>query len=431
VVLAVLSDEAPTYLVAYVVPDPRAATESVAALRRRLRERLPEYMVPAVIVPMTALPRNERGKVERRSLPAAPERASGEPPATQWEKVVADLWGEVLGLDEIHLDDDFMALGADSLTAEEMLAQAGDRFSVSLVTSDLLEAPTLREFSHRVSLGSASLPSHPDVVSLGGRGTATPVFCFAGGGALALGFAPIARHFGDRPVYAFQSHGLERRALPDRTVEAAADRALALMRVIQPSGPYLVVGHSFGGLVALEVARRLTDAGQEVALVGLLDTFLLTGLTAQDASAAAQVAQGAMVPQRLDTPPGRLSGGIQVLDGLLRRVLPDGVPQLPEWGRHARSKVAGVVTFAGQRQFDAHFDHTVKVARRHQPKPYDGAVLLITAENNPQGAETWAPVLTGPLEVRDMPCEHSSMIREPHAAQVAAHLAEQIDALGL
>ncbi|MBM9469407.1 alpha/beta fold hydrolase [Nakamurella leprariae] len=414
VVVPVKTPDAPTFLAAYVVPDPRAAVESVAALRRRLRDRLPEYMVPAVLVPLAALPRTERGKVDRTALPPAHRRPAGAPPTTQWELVVADLWSELLGLDGVGLDDDFMAMGADSLVAEQMLAAAADRFGVQLVTSDLVESPTLREFSRRISLGTSSLPTHPDVVALGGRGAGTPVFCFAGGGSLALGFAPIASHLGDRPVYAFQAHGLEWRATPDRTVQAATDRALALLRVLQPRGPYVLLGHSFGGLLALEAARRLSEAGEEVALVAMLDTFLIGGPASQQRSPSEAVEAAA--PRS-----GRIAGA-------LRGALPAGLPERGQWGRHLRGRLAGVVPFRGQRQFDAFFDHTVRIAQRHRLQPWDGDVLLLAAQDYPYREQDWAPLLPGRLQVRDLACEHSSMIREPHASTVAEHLRAELAA---
>ena len=127
VVRPVVNPPAPTRLIAYVVSQPGLRPPSPAALRRSLRARIPEYMVPADIVHLSALPRNERGKVDRTQLPdvAAPALPESSEPMSQWELVVADIWSEVLGLEVIGLDQDFMALGGDSLSAEELFHHRG------------------------------------------------------------------------------------------------------------------------------------------------------------------------------------------------------------------------------------------------------------------------------------------------------------------
>ena len=183
-VVAVKAPPAPTRLVAYVVTKRGRRSASPAAIRKALRDLLPDYMVPTAIVPMAALPRNERGKVDRAALPEAPSLAMtlGEggtalPDADtydQWQLAVAQIWSEVLGLPSVGplqlpavgLDNDFAALGGDSLSAEEMLALVNDRLGVDLPSTDLLESPTVRTFAARARLGAAAVPSHPDVMTL-------------------------------------------------------------------------------------------------------------------------------------------------------------------------------------------------------------------------------------------------------------------------
>jgi amino acid adenylation domain-containing protein len=416
VVQAVTDPPAPTRLVAYVVPDPGVRTESPAALRRRLRARLPEYMVPAVVVALARLPRNERGKVDRRALPPAPDRESSERPSGQWELVLADIWERVLGLDQIGLDEDFMALGGDSLTVEEMLAAVRESVGVELVSTDLLAAPTLREFSARVRQGSAPLPRLPDVVLLQPDGGETPLFCFAGSGGLALSFRPLSRYFPDRRVYSFQAHGLERRAVPDWSVEKAAVRYLEFIRAVRPHGPYLLLGHSFGGLVALDVARRLTETGETVDLVTVLDTYL---------PRSSGVLPVAVAPPAVSAA-GDRGAGFPLTRALRRFLSPGGTPlwvNLPfRMVRRLRALSAGIIRFEGQRLFDAFFDQGVIVSGRYKLRPYAGRTLMMFAENNPNGPTEWEPLLTGPHRFSNVRSEHTSMLRDPHVADVAAEV---------
>ena len=213
-------------------------------------------------------------------------------------------------------------------------------------------------------------------------------------------------------MYAFQSHGLEKRALPDRTVEGAARRFLEIIRIVQPRGPYILLGHSFGGLVALEIARLLTEAGQRVEVVGLLDTYL-----PRTAAAQAQLAFEKMAERpSASTPLRRVREALQEQG---RRILPDGLPALQAWSRQARARLAGVIPFAGQRQFDAFFDHERLTLRRHEVLPYGGRAFLVRANENPDGTQDWNRLLTGSHEFFKITSEHSSLLREPHATELA------------
>ena len=418
VVTALVEPPAVTRLVAYVVGRPGRRTPAPAALRRALRERLPEYMVPAAIVPMPELPRNERGKVDRAKLPGAPslevEMVEGE--YDQWELVVGQIWAEVLGLRGVHLDEDFTALGGDSLSAEEMLAIVQARLGVDLRASELLEQPTLRAFARRVRVGAKSLPSHPDVVKVSearqpGR---PPVFCLSGAGALGLTFLPLSRYLPEHDVYAFQQHGLERRAVPDWSIQRTARRTVELMRIVQPRGPYLLVGHSLGGLVALEVAKLLTEGGEHVEHVAILDTYLPRSSAEQ-----AQLHFGRMQPTPVRNP--ALRAVKHGLDRMAKRILPAGVPVGEEFAKRVRAYGAGVLRYGGQKDFDALFDQASIVTRRHTPTPYAGAATFVLADGNPD-VDGWGDVLRGTTSTVRIESEHSSLLREPHVAELAAAL---------
>ncbi|MEW6559333.1 MAG: amino acid adenylation domain-containing protein [Pseudomonadota bacterium] len=125
----VLTTHAPTpddvRLVAYIVPAPGVAAASAADLRRSLRARLPDYMVPQHIVPLPALPLLPNGKLDRTALPApqpdAPDRMAdtraAEQPATPQERLIAAIWRELLGVDQVLRTDNFFDLGGHSLLA--------------------------------------------------------------------------------------------------------------------------------------------------------------------------------------------------------------------------------------------------------------------------------------------------------------------------
>jgi acyl carrier protein len=147
--LAMVREDAPgdRRLVAYAVPALGIHFEANAgaALRAWLAERLPEYLVPAAVVALDAFPLNPNGKVDRRALPApaAPARADGVAPRTETEVALAAVWAEVLRVERVYADDDFYALGGQSLLAAQVAARVRDRLGVELPLRHVFEAPTL------------------------------------------------------------------------------------------------------------------------------------------------------------------------------------------------------------------------------------------------------------------------------------------------
>ncbi|HEX8696632.1 MAG TPA: amino acid adenylation domain-containing protein [Longimicrobium sp.] len=138
-------------LVGYVVPADGAAP-AAEELRAHLAARLPEPMVPGAFVVLDALPLTPSGKVDRRALPA-PGRSgpkAGRPPSTPTEEALAELWGELLGVERVGADDSFFLLGGHSLLAMRLVAAVLERFEVELPLRAVFEAPTLAGVAARV-----------------------------------------------------------------------------------------------------------------------------------------------------------------------------------------------------------------------------------------------------------------------------------------
>jgi aryl carrier-like protein len=136
-------------LVAYVVPRSDHEVEP-AGLRGFLRARLPEPMVPSAFVVLDEFPVTPSGKLDRRALPV-PE-TQGTPASavatTPQEVALADLWAEVLGLDRVGVDDDFFALGGDSIRLLKLCARARE-LGIALTPRDLFEHPTIAGLAAR------------------------------------------------------------------------------------------------------------------------------------------------------------------------------------------------------------------------------------------------------------------------------------------
>jgi len=244
------------------------------ALRAHLRQILPPYLIPAVFVSLAAIPQTPSGKVDRqalqrRALPTgdAPRHA----PRTPAERQLVEIWAEVLQRPAatIGIDDDFFDLGGHSLLAVRLLARTSEGFGRRLPLAALFGAPTVRAFAERLADTDTATPAV--LVPIQSGDAAGALFAVPGAGGNVLSLRALARAFGpQQALYGLQSLGLDG-AAPAASVEQAAAANIAAMRERQPRGPYRLIGHSYGGTVAFEMARQLQAQGDDVAALILLD----------------------------------------------------------------------------------------------------------------------------------------------------------------
>ncbi|WP_345599935.1 amino acid adenylation domain-containing protein [Thermocatellispora tengchongensis] len=406
-------------LLAYVVTRPGAADP--ATLRAYAAGRLPEHMVPAAVVPLAALPLTRNGKLDRAALPVPTFAASpGRPPHDETEAELCAVFAGVLGLDRVGPDDGFFDLGGHSLLAVRLTGRIRARFGADLQVRDLFEAGTPAALARRLRLGVRSagaglevlLPLHP-------AGRLAPLFCVHPAAGLSWTYAGLAGPLGgDRPVYGLQARGLAREEEPAGSIGEMAEDYLAQIRRVQPAGPYHLLGWSFGGLVAHEMAVRLRERGEHVALLALLDAYP----PAPDARDA-RVAPGDA---------GDAADAAPSLAALLRHLGHDPVPERvgPEEAsailRRDGSPLAGIDPHALEALPAAAANHA-RLMRGHVPRRYDGDALLFTATRGAHGEpESWRPYVAGALAVHPVECAHHDMTRPRPIAEIGRVLAERL-----
>ena len=161
-------------LVGYVVSD--AEWEGEVELKARLRARLPEYMVPSVVVQLAEMPVNRRGKIDRQALPE-PDGARPElqtefiAPRTPVEHMLAEIWSQVLGIEKIGVKDNFFALGGQSILAAQVIGQVHAAINIELPVYDLFENPTIMDLARHIEtiLWTAQDLQSPVTVMADGR----------------------------------------------------------------------------------------------------------------------------------------------------------------------------------------------------------------------------------------------------------------------
>jgi len=248
-----------------------------------LRDRLPDYMVPAAVVPLPELPTTPAGKLDRRALP--PEHTTtlnGGAPRNSHEEQLCAFFSELLGVEKVGIEDDFFVLGGHSLLATRLSARIRKQFDVDMPVRTIIQYPTVAELA-ALLLAGAIPDEHVDsfaVVLPLNRDPGTgkpPVWFFHGGGGLGWAYFTYAPYLPDRPAYALQSRGFAGAETPARSVPEMIDDYLAQMLAIQPEGPFFLVGWSYGGPVVHAVATELARRGHRIELLAILDSQPASG----------------------------------------------------------------------------------------------------------------------------------------------------------
>ncbi|HEX7331486.1 MAG TPA: amino acid adenylation domain-containing protein, partial [Pyrinomonadaceae bacterium] len=285
-------------LVAYIV-----STHDAGQWRAWLSEKLPDYMVPSIFIPVDAFPLTRSGKIDRAALPAPGASTSREETYVaardQLEQSLVDLWQSVLNLEELGVYDNFFEVGGDSIKGAILINRLQQLLGEYVYVVALFDAPTVAQLANylrqhypkaldRVTGAAGSRISGPEVVESRaqegrewsplvalqrGDNNRPPFFFVHPVGGNVLCYGELAFHLGpEQPFYGLQSFGLTKGQPVLADITEMASRYIAAMRSVQAEGPYVLGGWSMGGLIAFEMAQQLQNVGQEVALLALLDT---------------------------------------------------------------------------------------------------------------------------------------------------------------
>ncbi|CUJ13051.1 type I polyketide synthase [Cognatishimia activa] len=225
-------------------------------------------------------------------------------PRNDVERTLTGFWQDLLGIEELGVQDNFFDLGGHSLIAVRLFAMVKKAYRIEFPISILFEAPTIEKCAELIierigdqTADSGDQPAQSEAIApesrythivpmhQAGNSQKAPFFLVAGMYGNVLNLRHLAHLIGaDRPFYGLQARGLFGDVAPHDDIEEAARDYLIELRSVQPHGPYMLGGFSGGGLTAYEMARQLKAVGEEVSLVVMLDTPLPVrrALTFQD-----------------------------------------------------------------------------------------------------------------------------------------------------
>ncbi|WP_185879214.1 non-ribosomal peptide synthase/polyketide synthase [Pseudomonas aeruginosa] len=264
-------------LLGYVVAEDGAdASGLLERLRERLKRDLPEYMVPAHLALLPAMPLTPNGKIDRKALPDIDVTASEAyvAPRNELELALAGIWQEVLGIARIGVHDNFFELGGDSILSMQVVAKARalKKLGFSLKLRDLIQKPSIAALS---GYDDSAAPPSPILALNAAVDGCPPLFCVHAGFGTVFDYEPLARRLnGRRSVLAIQARSLLDPNWRDVSLQRMAEDYVALIRQRQAEGPYHLLGWSLGGTLGMLMAAELERQGQQVAFLGLLDSYV-------------------------------------------------------------------------------------------------------------------------------------------------------------
>ncbi|MEU0303819.1 amino acid adenylation domain-containing protein [Streptomyces sp. NPDC006175] len=388
------------------------------AVRASLTRELPEHMVPAAVVALDAFPLSANGKLDRRALPAPvfSGGAGARRPSDAREEALTRLFAQVLDVGRVGPDDAFFDLGGTSLLAVRLVARVREELGAQLTIGSLFESPTPAALAARLgSTGPASEDALDVVLRLRGGDGCPPLFAFHPAGGIAWCYAGLAARLGpEQPVYGIQARGLTGdEPLPRTLLEEASDY-LRHIRAVQEHGPYRLLGWSVGGVLAHTVAVLLQEAGEEVELLALLDSF------------PAEQWRERPAPEE-----GDALTAVLRMAGFERTHEQDREDVLATL-RRAGSPLAGIGDRALSRIVDIVPNHA-RMMREHRHRGYAGDLLFFTAAA-PRAEdwltrEAWRAHVTGSIDNHDLDCTHPQLMQDRFLDDIAAVLSARLKEL--
>ena len=367
-------------LVAYVVPEGGREVDP-AELRQFAARTLPEYMVPTTIMPILALPLNRNGKLDRLALPdpGPSGPGSGRAPRDAREELLCGLFAEVLGVEAVGIDDGFFDLGGHSLLAGRLASRVRSVLGLELPVRWLIESPTVAGLAGR--MGDEASDSLAALLPLRAEGHLDPVFFLPPIGGLSWCYARLLPYLPKgHPVYGLQATRFAGAAGRPESFRELAETYLELIRGVCPEGPYSLMGWSFGGVVAHEIAVMSRASGRDVRNLIVFD---------------AVPAAGGPAPESGDLPG-------DVLEAVAESI------------RRSGGVASGELTEPVFRELAEIATHCLRAADGHRSRVFGGLMVSFETEESRSARDRagigWADLTSRGVETHRLDCAHDEVM---------------------
>jgi acyl-coenzyme A synthetase/AMP-(fatty) acid ligase/thioesterase domain-containing protein len=418
-----------------------AATE--AELRGFARANSSAFKVPRWILFVDSIPRSSTGKPKRSELAeryrdlAQSNGGESGVPSSDIESRLIEIWKRVLGAPQIGLEDDFFRLGGDSLSAALMLTELQKELKSgidSLDDIDFFGEPTMASLSRSLVAAGAQFKENDDadsparrVIPMERRGSRVPIFCLPASAIDPYYLRHLSKALGkEQPFYAIRTAvPIENGRL--KKIEELAAASIEALRTVRASGPYILAGHCFGGVVAYEMTRQLIAEGHQVDRVLLFDVpapgYPKLGKSWKRYAAEGRRALKILARGRWPLESGETGRHVRRLGQIVTRKFT---------GRASRAlSAAGAETMLDHRSIK---ELNGMALWEYVPKELNVPTVQFIASDEAVSTKIlddprlgWRDIARGGFEMRSVRGDHNSILGVEHAAGLAADLEPFLD----
>jgi len=261
-------------LIGYLVPGNCYDRDTLLV---HLKNKLPDYMVPAKLVELDSIPLTENGKINAKALlQYEVKRESGKEgfllPRNEMEAEIAAIWRTILNVDTISVNDNFFDSGGQSILAVELITEIEKKTGRPLPLNILYKYPTIARLCAFLNESNVT-HTWKSLVPLRPSGSKVPLYVVHGDGLSISNFHNLAESLDDdQPIYSLNPQGLNGTDVPPDSIPEIARQYVDEIIQQNPFGPYALAGYSFGGYVAIEMKKQLELLNKKVKILAIFDT---------------------------------------------------------------------------------------------------------------------------------------------------------------
>ncbi len=256
---------------------------NASSIRAQLNKTLPDHMIPSRYFAVSALFSTPGGKLDRKNIPTPLKQLGlnkhSREPSSKIEYELRNLWMASLKIDTISIDDDFFNLGGTSLSAMEIITSIQKKFGITVTMRTIFEYPTIyalasiiENLHKNINIQVIDAKVNNPVIPIKKRAINPPLFLIHPIGGSIFWYKNLGNYLDkNQPLYGIQDPGLDNHDFLFNSLEEMATHYINAVQTIQPKGPYLLGGASFGCTVAIEMAKQLQEQGESVIAIISLD----------------------------------------------------------------------------------------------------------------------------------------------------------------
>lgn len=405
------SGSSPKRLCAYLISD---STLDLDELKTSLKEKLPEYMIPASIVMVEAFPTLPNGKVDKTALQRIKKRKQFEDdaevqlPSTALEFKLHEIWKEVLRIDSIGIHDNFFELGGDSILSIQFIAKAR-KAGIVLTPNQIFDYQTIAQLTNFISTNKKQIEEWGYLVTLRNEGYENPLFCIHAGGGHVFFYNILTQYIeSHRPIYAVQASGVYADQAMHESIEEMAKDYIEVIRAKQPQGPYNIMVYCFSVAVGHEMVLQLIQQGQIGNLI-VMDTMT--------------------DPWRLNTPKRfkmRIKGFVKRVTQKPFRTIKHLMDNRMLQARLSMTKISGS---QAEKALVRVNENLAKICADYIWKTHEGKITLMLTKKpdesiNKEVIDSWKIMALGGVDVIHTKGNHIDLFSEPDIGSVAKKIDE-------